>query len=199
MAKLYFRYGAMGCGKTRDIMKVWYNYKDKNKFAIIMKPANDTKGNKKIISRDKSELETDFIIHKEDNIYEIISNYILNNKLDCILIDEAQFLERHHVYELTEIVDDPNISIPVICYGLRADFQDNLFPGSEALFIYADVIEEMKTICKCGHGATRNVRFINGKPVFDGKQIAIDGVGDVTYESMCRKCRKKIINKDNTK
>jgi len=195
MAKLYFRYGAMGCGKTRDIIKVWYNYNEKGKNAIIIKPSIDTKGNDKIVSRDKSELDTDYIIKEKDNIYEIISKHRVNYNLDCILVDEAQFLSRRHVEELCEVVDE--FDLPVICYGLRADFQDNLFPGSEALFIYADKIEEMKTICECLEGATRNVRFINGNPVFEGEQIAIDGMGEVTYQSMCRKCRKKLVKKMN--
>ena len=195
MAKLYFRYGAMGCGKTRDIIKVWYNYKEKGKDAIIIKPAIDTKGNDKIVSRDNSELETDYIIKPNDNIYNIIANHIINYNLDCILVDEAQFLTRKHVEQITDIVDV--LDIPVICYGLRADFQDNLFTGSEALFIYADNIEEMKTICECGDGATRNVRFVNGKPIFIGEQVAIDGEDKVTYESMCRNCRKKLVKKMN--
>ena len=195
MAKLYFRYGAMGCGKTRDIIKVWYNYKEKNKNAIIIKPGTDTKGNKKIVSRDSSELETNYIIKSEDNIYDIITKHITKYDLDCILVDEAQFLERHHIEELTDICDI--LDITVMCYGLRADFQDNLFPGSAALFAYADVIEEMKTICECMDGATRNVRFIDGIPVFEGDQVAIDGEGKTTYVSMCRSCRKKLVKKMN--
>lgn len=195
MAKLYFRYGAMGCGKTRDLMKVWHNYNEKEKNVIIIKPGEDTKGDTKIVSRDNSELETDYIIKKTDNIYNIICNHIINYNLDCILVDEAQFLERHHIEELTDIVDV--LGITVMCYGLRADFQDNLFPGSVALFVYADVIEEMKTICACGDGATRNVRFVNGTPTFDGEQVAIDGMENVTYESMCRNCRKKLVKKLN--
>lgn len=191
MAKLYFRYGAMGCGKTRDLMKVWYNYQEKGKNAIIIKPGEDTKGNDKVVSRDNGELPTDYIIRERDNIYLTIVNHCLEYNLDCILVDEAQFLKRHHIEELTHVVDE--LDIPVICFGLRADFQDNLFPGSEALFIYADVINEMKTICECGEGATRNVRFVNGQPVFEGSQIAIDGEADVTYISMCRKCRKKLV------
>ena len=195
MAKLYFRYGAMGCGKTRDIIKVWYNYKEKDKEAIIIKPAIDTKGDDKIVSRDNTELKTNYIIKSEDNIYDIISKHISKYNLDCILVDEAQFLERHHVEELTDICDD--LDITVMCYGLRADFMDNLFPGSNALFAYADVIEEMKTICNCMDGATRNVRFVNGLPVFIGEQVAIDGKDKVTYESMCRSCRKKLVKKMN--
>ena len=195
MAKLYFRYGAMGCGKTRDIIKVWYNYNEKGKNAIIIKPGMDTKGDNKIVSRDNSELTTDYLIGSSDNIYNIISRHIIDYNLDCILVDEAQFLERHHVEELTDICDE--LDITVMCYGLRADFQDNLFPGSAALFAYADVIEEMKTICECMDGATRNVRFVDGTPVFYGEQVAIDGVSSVTYESMCRKCRKKLVKKMN--
>ena len=190
MAKLFFRYGAMGCGKTRDIIKVWYNYNEKGKEAIIIKPIIDSKGEDKIVSRDKGELQTDYLIKSEDNIFEIISKHLLKYNLDCILVDEAQFLEKHHVKELTCIVDELNI--PVICYGLRADFQDNLFPGSNALFAYADILEEMRSICECGDGATRNIRFLNGEPVFAGEQVAIDGKGEVTYVSMCRKCRNKL-------
>lgn len=185
----------MGCGKTRDIIKVWYNYKEKGKIAIVIKPGVDTKGNDKIVSRDSSELRTDYLIGKNDNIYEIICKHIKRYNLDCILVDEAQFLERHHVEELTDICDTLNITI--MCYGLRADFKDNLFPGSAALFAYADCLEEMKTICECGDGATRNVRFINGKPVFHGEQVAIDGKDQVTYVSMCRSCRKKLVKSVN--
>lgn len=197
MAKLYFRYGAMGCGKTRDLIKVWYNYQEKGKHAIIIKPGEDTKGESKIISRDNSELNTNYIIKKKDNIYDIICKHIIKYNLDCLLVDEAQFLQRHHIEELTDIVDV--LKIPVICYGLRADFQDKLFPGSEALFIYADVIEEMKTICECGEGATRNVRFVNGIPSFKGSQVAIDGCDNTTYVSMCRVCRKNLVEKMNRK
>lgn len=195
MAKLYFNFGAMGCGKTRDLMKVWYNYQEKGKNAIIIKPGEDTKGNNKIVSRDNGELLTDYIIKENDNIYLTIVKHCIDYNLDCILVDEAQFLKRHHIEELTHVVDE--LDIPVICFGLRADFQDNLFPGSEALFIYADVINEMKTICECGEGATRNVRFVNNEPVFDGEQVAIDGEANVTYISMCRKCRKKLVKNIN--
>ena len=186
MAKLYFRYGAMGCGKTRDIIKVWYNYHEKGKDAIIIKPKVDTKGNDKVISRDKSELKTNYLIETRDNIYNLICKHKYSYNLDCILVDEAQFLSKHHVRELVDIVDELNI--PVICYGLRADFQDNLFPGSAALFSYADIIEEMKTICRCGEKAIFNARFVNGQIVTEGDQVLIDGTSDIQYESFCPKC-----------
>ena len=192
MAKLYFRYGAMGCGKTRDLIKVWYNYKENGKNAIIVKPSVDTKAGINISSRDGMEHKVDLLIGKRDNVYKIISKFILTNNLDCILVDEAQFLERKHVEQFADIVD--YLNIPVICYGLRADFKNNLFVGSHALFIYADVIEEMKTICRCLKNATRNVRFVNGKIALEGGQIAIDGEDKVTYEPMCRKCQKEALN-----
>ena len=181
----------MGCGKTRDLMKVWHNYNDRHRDAIIIKPTLDTKAGSSILSRDGIKKEVDMLISKRDNIYKIISKYILTNNLDCILVDEAQFLERRHVEQLTDIVD--YLNIPVICYGLRADFKNNLFTGSHALFIFADEIEEMKTICNCLKPATRNVRFVNGKISTEGGQIAIDGENDVTYEAMCRKCQKEAL------
>ena len=193
MAKLYFRYGAMGCGKTRDLIKTWYNYSNIDKKAIILKPKSDKKADDKIQSRALEQLQVDFLIEEEDDIYNLISNYITYHNLDCILVDESQFLSEKNIDSLSDIVDI--LDIPVICYGLRADFRQQLFPGSKRLFEIADSIEEMKTICACGKKATNNVRFINGKVTFEGEQIAIDGI-DATYESMCRKCLKKIKRKD---
>ena len=91
------------------------------------------------------------------------------------------------------------LDIPVICYGLRVDFKGHLFPGSKALFETADSLEELKTVCSCGNKATRNIRYVNGKPTFDGGQVAIDGENNITYESVCRKCERKLrdsINKN---
>ena len=190
MAKLYFRYGAMNCGKTRDLIKTHYNYMERNMKTIILKPGNDTKGGGTVVSRDSASLDTDFLISKTDNIYNIIGNYLIDNNLNCILVDEAQFLEPHHIEELTDVVDI--LDIPVICYGLRADFQSHLFPGSQRLFELADSIEEIKTVCDCGKKATQNVRFINGIVTFDGDQVAIDGENSITYTSKCRKCVKQL-------
>ena len=189
MAKLYFRYGAMGCGKTRDLIKTWYNYNNLGRNAIILKPIVDTKADDKIQTRAMEEIKVDFLIKEEDNIYQIISNYIINNNLDCILVDEAQFLSKDNIDSLSDVVDI--LDIPVICYGLRADFRQELFTGSKRLFEIADSIEEMKTICKCGKKATNNVRFIGDEVIFEGEQIAIDGI-DASYKAMCRKCLKKI-------
>lgn len=193
MANLLFKFGPMGCGKTRDLMREWYNYTENDKKAIIIKPEIDTKGDNTILSRDGSQKTVDKIIEKKDNIYRYITKYILNNRLDCILVDEAQFLSRKHVEQLRDVVDILNID--VICYGLRVDFLNKLFPGSDALFALSDQLQELTLKCKCLNKATANVRFVNGKPCFKGKQVAIDGEDKVTYVSMCNKCRRDLLRK----
>jgi thymidine kinase len=199
IAKLYFRYGAMGSGKTRDLMKTYYNYTERNMRAVIMKPAIDTKGGCKICSRDGSLLPIDYLVEKGDDLFKIIKKEIKISKhpIHCILVDEAEFLEEKQIDELTDIVD--YLDIPVICHGLRADFRTNLFPGSRRLFELADSIEELKTVCFCGRKATMNTRMVNGKYVFHGDQVAIDGEGSVTYNSLCRSCYKKEKDKANKK
>lgn len=126
-------------------------------------------------------------ITREFNIFEYINK--LEDKPDCILVDEANFLTREQVFELTDVVDFFNI--PVICYGLRADFRLNFFEGSHPLMELADKIEEIKTICECGAKATVNMRFVDGKAVTAGDQVFIGG--NESYKSVCRKCYKKYI------
>ena len=193
MAKLYYKFGAMKCGKTRDLIKTWYNYNEKGMNVLIIKPGDDKKAGENIQSRAHEELKANFVAGKEVNVYDLIAGYLVNNNLHCILIDEAQFLTPKQVDELTDIVD--NFNIPVLCYGLRADAFTNLFPGSKRLFEVADVLEELKAVCKCGDKATHNIRFdrINGEliPVFSGPQIAIDGI-DSEYDSLCRPCYKTL-------
>jgi len=192
MAKVYFRYGTMSSGKTMDLLKTYYNYKERSLNTIIIKPKIDTKGGQNVISRNGSKIPVDFLASSTDDIFEYVSNLLLKRHFHCILVDEAQFLTKEQVDDLGDIAD--MLDIPVICYGLRVDFQDNLFPGSKRLFEIADTIEEMKTICMCGKKATMVVRYKDGKPVFNGEQVAIDGVGNITYESVCRKC-KRILEK----
>ena len=143
MAKLYFKFGAMKCGKTRDLIKTWYNYNEKDMTVIIMKPGDDKKAGGNIQSRANEELKADYVVPKEINIYDLIANHLIDNNLDCILVDEAQFLTSRQVDELSDVVD--NFDIPVLCYGLRADAFSNLFPGSKRLFEVAGVeVEQYK-------------------------------------------------------
>ena len=162
---------------------------------IIIKPGDDKKAGDNIQSRANEELKCDYVVPANVNIYDLISKHMINNNLDGILVDEAQFLAPHQVDELSDIVD--NFEIPVMCYGLRADFQSHLFLGSERLFEIADVLEELKAVCKCGAKATYNLRLDKNKetgeylPVFEGPQVAIDGI-DSDYDSVCRPCYKKL-------
>jgi len=200
MAKLYFKFGAMKCGKTRDLIKTWYNYNEKGMNVIIIKPGDDKKAGENIQSRANEELRANFVVPTNVNIYDLVANYLVANNLDCILVDEAQFLTAVQVDELTDIVD--NFNIPVLCYGLRADAFTHLFAGSKRLFEVADVLEELKAVCKCGDKATHNLRLdrINGEliPIFSGPQIAIDGI-DSEYDSVCRPCYKKLRRKYDKK
>ena len=193
MAKLYFKFGAMKCGKTTDIIKTYYNYKEKGMNVLIMKPGDDKKAGSKIQSRSGAELDTDYVVNNDVDVYNLIAYHLINNNLDCIIVDEAQFLTSKQVDELSNVVDSFNI--PVLCYGLRADAFTKLFPGSKRLFEVADVMEELKAICKCGSKATYNLRLnrIDGEliPVFEGEQISIDGI-DAEYDSVCRPCYKKL-------
>jgi len=185
MAKLYFRYGAMNSGKSTAIIQVAFNYEEKNQKVLLLKPSTDTKGNDNIVNRSGLKRKVDILLKPNDKI----SKYIKED-IAAILIDEAQFLTTKQVDELYEITKLKKI--PVLCYGLRCDFQMKSFPGAERLLAIADDLEELKTICNCGKKATQNLRLINNKPTFIGKQVAIDGKEQVTYESICGECYLKM-------
>ena len=192
MAKLYFFYGAMNSGKTTRILQCDYNYKEKGMRAIIMKPTADTKGNDKIVSRIGATKKVDYLIQKEENIFDLIINEY--GHVDLILVDEAQFLTTRQVNQLMDIVID--LDIPVMCYGLRTDFKSNGFPGAKRLLEIAHELTEIKTICECGKKAMFNVRLMDGKVVTEGDSVAIDGEGKITYTVACAKCfRMKTKNK----
>ena len=187
MAKLYFRYGAMNCGKTTALLQVAHNYEERGMNVLVLKPSKDLKGDKNIVSRLGASREVDYLLGENDSVIELVEDYLKeNNKLDCLLVDEAQFLEPSQVDELLFFSTD--MDIPVICYGLRTDFRLQGFPGASRLLEVASSIEEMKTICECGKKATINARFVNQELVIEGDQVAIDGFDDVTYKSMCPKC-----------
>lgn len=183
MAKLYFRYGAMGCGKSAALLQVAHNYNSKNMNVALIKSKTDLKADADIISRVGLRRTVDYLIPSRAKI----KRYIDLTDISAIIVDEAQFLSPSQVNELYEISKENNI--PVLCYGLRCDFKMNSFPGSRRLLEIADEIEELKTICKCGKKATQNMRLKNGIPIFNGEQVLIDGQEDeITYESVCGKC-----------
>ncbi|CCI85466.1 thymidine kinase [Lactobacillus pasteurii DSM 23907 = CRBIP 24.76] len=189
MAQLFFRYGAMSSGKTIEILKVAHNYEAQHRKIVLLTSGVDNRnGVGTIASRIGIQREAvpvssemnifDYV--KEKNSQDVASG---NGTLACVLIDEAQFLQKHHVLECAKIVDE--LKIPVMTFGLKNDFQNHLFEGSENLLIYADKIEEMKTICHyCGRKATMNLRINNGKPVYEGEQVQIGG--DESYYPVCR-------------
>ncbi len=178
MAKLYFRYGAMGSSKTANAIMVWYNYKERGQNALLIKPGVDTRdGVHKMWSR--SGLTAQCVLFDE-----IPWDAVKAHQYDCLIIDEAQFLSPEQVESLLPIVDDCNI--PVICYGLRTDFRGEFFPGSARLLALADTIEEVKTICWCGRKATYNARLDGqGGITKVGDQVVL-GASD-KYIGLCRK------------
>ena len=180
MSKLYFRYGAMGSGKSIDLLKVAYNYEERKQNVFLLTAGIDDRYSKGEIATRIGISKEAHTFNKDDNLFEMIKN---NNKIDCVLVDEAQFLSRKNVEELSDVVD--LLNIPVICYGLRADFRGELFEGSKWLLTIADKIEEIKTICECGNKATYNMRIVDGKPTTLGDQVLIGG--NESYISVCRK------------
>lgn len=189
MSKLYFRYGAMNCGKTTNLLQVAHNYEERGMRVLLLKPSIDTKANTKVSSRIGVEREVDHLVLPDENLKGYLS--LIKDKTECIIVDEAQFLTEKQVDEL--FVFSKLTSIPVICYGLRADFRSELFPGSKRLFELADNIEELYTICRCGKKARFNARIVNGEFTLEGSQVAIDG--EVNYESLCGKCYLRKVKK----
>ena len=182
MAQLFFKYSAMNSGKSIDILKVAHNYEEQGKPVVLMTSGVDDRSGRGIIaSRIGLERKVKPIMD-DTNIYDYVNK--MDRKIYCVLIDEAQFLKKEHVLQLIKIVDELNI--PVMAFGLKNDFRNELFEGSKYLLIYADKIEEMKTICWfCPHKATMNLRIHNGKPVYEGEQVQIGG--NESYYPVCRK------------
>lgn len=192
MSKLYFRYGAMGCGKTMQLLQVAFNYEERGHKVCVIKPGTDTKHGTKIYTRIGPERETDFCFDKTTNLYEKISKDYKN--VQCVLVDEAQFLTKKQADELMKVVI--NLNIPVMCYGLRLNFrrEDGGFEGATRLLQIAHEIEEIKTICECGKKATLNARFLDGKLVSDGPDVLIDdGKTTIEYRAICPACYEKYL------
>lgn len=183
MAQLYFKYGAMNSGKSFELLKVAHNYEEQNKPVRIFTSVIDNRDGVGMVSsrigmRRKAEPVT-----ATTNIYEHILAETKKEKIWCVLVDEAQFLTKTHVFQLTKIVDE--LKIPVMAFGLKNDFMNKLFEGSEALLLHAEKIEEIKTICwYCGKKAIMNLRISDGTPVYEGDQIQIGG--NESYFPVCR-------------
>ena len=186
MAKLYFRYGAMCSSKTANALMVAHNYSERGQEALLVKPATDTREIGVLHSRIGLEQEC-VSVETLIRMYESFANSTdncLKNYYNCIIVDEAQFCTKSEIEFFTHIVDDLNI--PVICYGLRTDFQNNLFEGSKWLLAWADEIEEIKTICWCGKAAKCNARIdSDGNIIREGEQVLVGA--NEKYVSLCRK------------
>lgn len=192
MGKLYFRYGAMGCGKTMQLLQVAFNYEERGHKVCVIKPATDTKHGTKIYTRIGPERETNFCFDKNTNLYDKITKEYKN--VQCVLVDEAQFLTKKQADELMRVTID--LDIPVMCYGLRLNFrrEDGGFEGATRLLQIAHEVEEIKTICECGKKATLNARFLNGKLVSDGPDVLIDdGKTKIEYRAICPACYEKYL------
>jgi thymidine kinase len=187
MAKLYFRFGAMNCGKSTALIQVDHNYRERGMKTLLIKPGSDLKGSDEIISRLQIKRRVDILAVEADNLFELVQNYnVKHGQIHCVLVDEAQFLTREQADQLFEVAVLQDI--PVICYGLRTDFRLDGFAGSERLLLLAHSLEELKTICKCGRKALANARKVDGHFIFEGDQVAIDGIENVSYEPLCAQC-----------
>ena len=190
MSKLFFRYGAMNSGKTTALLQVAHNYEERGQKVIIVKSAVDTKGNEQVVSRLGVSRDADIVLNPEQDLRSLLHERCPDNSdgshsIDCILIDEAQFLTPDQVDQALQIaVMD---LIPVLAYGIRTDFQTLSFPGSKRRMEVAHGLEEMKTICRCGRKAIFNARLKDGAVIREGSQVMIDG-SDARYEARCARC-----------
>ena len=190
MAKLYFYYSTMNAGKSTTLLQSAYNYQERNMNTLIYTAAIDDRfGVGKVTSRIGISQDAQ-LFNKDTDLWTEISQHCERQELHCILVDEAQFLTKQQVYQLSDVVD--KLNIPVLCYGLRTDFQANLFEGSQYLLAWADQLEELKTICYCGRKANFVLRLnAAGEVVKDGEQIQIGG--NDSYLSVCRRHYKEKI------
>lgn len=187
MAKLYFKYGAMGSSKSAQALITQFNYEELGMSVWLIKPSIDTRDGADIIRSRIGLARSAQVITPEQNIIE---EYRKSGKHDVIISDEAQFFTPEQIDQLRTIVDEEDV--PVLCFGLRTDFLTHFFPGAQRLMELADSITEIKTVCACGRKATVNARIDgNGKIVTEGSQIFLGG--NDSYVAMCHQCWKKKI------
>lgn len=183
MAQLYYRYSTMNAGKSIELIKVAYNYEERGKRVLTLVPSIDDRYGEGVITS-RIGIQREAIVVKPDT--DILKTFFEENskkEVDCVLVDECQFLSKQHVQQLVEIVD--SCDVPVLAYGLKNDFRNELFEGSYYMLVYADKIEEIKTICWCGRKATMVARIVDGRFVKQGEQILVGG--NDLYVSLCRK------------
>lgn len=184
MSKVYFYYSAMNAGKSTVLLQSSYNYRERGMHTLLFVPAIDTRAG---VGRIQSRIglgSDAMALQADENIFEHVKAAHAAQPVACVLIDEAQFLTRAQVEQLTDVSD--RLGIPVLCYGLRTDFQGQLFTGSAALLALADNLIELKTICHCGRKATMNLRVgPDGRAVKEGAQVEIGG--NERYVAMCRR------------
>jgi thymidine kinase len=184
MAKLYFYYAAMNAGKSTTLLQADYNYRERGMETMLWTAAHDDRSGSGTIGSRIALSAPAHTYSAEVDLFSAVTDELKKRKLDCILIDEAQFLTRDHVLQLCRVSDELNI--PVLCYGLRTDFQANLFPGSAALLALADALVELKAVCECGRKATMNLRVdAEGHAVAAGAQTEIGG--NDRYVALCRR------------
>lgn len=184
MAQLFFRYGAMNSGKSIEILKVAHNYEEQHKPVLLLTSGLDTRSGVGMIASRIGLERSATPIFQETDVFALVKAKLAESDLACVLIDEAQFLQKEHVLQLARIVDE--LHVPVMTFGLKNDSRNELFTGSKYLLLYADKIEEMKTICWfCRHKATMNLRVEDDHPVYGGEQVHIGG--NEAYYPVCRK------------
>ena len=195
MAKLYFKYGAMGSSKTAQALITRFNYIEMGMRVWLIKPSRDTRDGDNVVKSRIGLSAQAYVIRPEDDILKIY-NEDFKGRIDVIIADEAQFFSPGQIDEMHEIAAWEDI--PVLCFGLRTDFMMHVFPGSLRLFELAESITEIKTICKCGSKATVNVRFTpDGRVATEGEQVVLGG--NETYRAMCYKCMQKLIREQRDK
>ena len=204
MAKLYYKFGAMGSSKTAQALMTKFNYEEKGKSVLLIKPSTDNRddmrdaeGRIHTLVRSRIGLQNEAIaVSPETDVRELFLQCSAVAPLDVLICDECQFLTADQVNQMKDLADLDDI--PVLCFGLRADFQTKLFPGSKRLFEIADSITEIKSVCRCGRKATVNARFDgNGEIVIEGDQVLIGG--NDCYEGVCYNCYRKLIEEAEQK
>lgn len=187
MAKLYFKYGAMGCSKTAQALITKFNYEERGMKVLLIKPSIDTRDGVDLVKSRIGLKAEAYAVDSNENLYDFYTKQ--HSDCNVVIVDECQFLTPEQVDQLGDIVI--KLSVPVLCFGLATDFTTHLFPGSRRLFEIAESISEIKSVCKCGAKATVNARFDdNGHVVYKGEQVVLGGNG--RYTAMCRKCWLKI-------